>query len=440
MASNAASVRIELLAGGDVAQAPAGSHVLLEASSGALMHALRLSEGLFALRGGCTRTLQVMRSLPSAAVVHYPPPLGPSCDAERAQAAERARGLAGLSSEQVLSHLERAGADSKELSAGGEALVSELLCSFCVTGAARSWGATAAYRAERGRGSEAIRTQHSAPASALAAPPPVLRVSPAALPGALEASSCRSSTTSTAASQGAGSAWESSSALSQPHSTIGLPSRSHGSSESAGVASTSRSLPLEEEKGSSFTSTLQEKALATALHLGLKGPAARAAGAVAAVSCEGYALYREILEHNDQFDHRNINEDQYKERVCESAVSSSGRAMGGLAGAAAGQAAIPVPIVGAVVGGVLGAACGGYHANSLVRGAWRLSGAKAKGGDDLVRCVEHKPDMAEAANSGGVTLGSSDTDLGCSLTACSAPSPASLPRQEEEEEEEAYLL
>merc|ERR1712066_362455 len=63
--------------------------------------------------------------------------------------------------------------------------------------------------------------------------------------------------------------------------------------------------------------------------------------------------------------------------------------MGGFAGVAIGQAAIPVPLVGAVVGGVVGAACGGLHADSFARGMLRLSGNKAKGGDDLVRCVEH---------------------------------------------------
>lgn len=149
--------------------------------------------------------------------------------------------------------------------------------------------------------------------------------------------------------------------------------------------------PSSSDSASRLTAALQEKALATALHVGLRGPAARVAGAAAAVGLEGYGLYCEINEHGERLDNRSISEAQYQERVCESAVTSSGRAMGGLAGAAAGQAAIPVPIVGAVVGGVIGAACGGLHANSLARGAWRLTGGKAKGGDDLVRCIEHRP-------------------------------------------------
>jgi len=33
------------------------------------------------------------------------------------------------------------------------------------------------------------------------------------------------------------------------------------------------------------------------------------------------------------------------------------------------EASIPIPLVGAVVGGVVGAACGGFHANSMIRGA-----------------------------------------------------------------------
>merc|ERR1712232_1427 len=57
------------------------------------------------------------------------------------------------------------------------------------------------------------------------------------------------------------------------------------------------------------------------------------------------------------------------------------------------------PLVGAVVGGILGAAAGGMHANSLMTGALRLSGGKAKGGDDLVRCVEYKKPSAESSAS-----------------------------------------
>ncbi|CAE7530389.1 unnamed protein product, partial [Symbiodinium sp. CCMP2456] len=134
---------------------------------------------------------------------------------------------------------------------------------------------------------------------------------------------------------------------------------------------------------------LQEKAISTAIHVGCRGPAARVAGAAAAMTVEGYALYKEIGRHCEQLEGKNISSEQFTERICESTVSSSGRAIGSLAGAAVGQASIPVPVVGAVIGGVAGAACGGFYANSLVRGAWRLSGGKAKGGDDIVRCVEH---------------------------------------------------
>eukprot|EP00438_Fugacium_kawagutii_P031111 Skav214917 [mRNA] locus=scaffold2073:85523:86239:- [translate_table: standard] len=136
---------------------------------------------------------------------------------------------------------------------------------------------------------------------------------------------------------------------------------------------------------------VQEKAISTAIHVGCRGSAARAAGAAAAMTVEGYALYKEIGKHCEEFGEKNISSDQFAERICESTVSSSGRAIGSLAGAAVGQASIPVPIVGAVIGGVAGATCGGFYANSLVRGAWRLSGGSAKGGDDIVRCVEHGP-------------------------------------------------
>lgn len=140
-----------------------------------------------------------------------------------------------------------------------------------------------------------------------------------------------------------------------------------------------------------LTSTLRDKAISTAVHAGLRGPAARVAGAAAAIGFEGYGLYQELNEHGERLQENLISAGQYKDKVCESTVTSSGRAIGGLAGAAAGQVAIPVPVVGAVVGGLVGAAAGGLHASSLIRGAIRLSGGKQKGGDDLVRCVEHLP-------------------------------------------------
>lgn len=131
--------------------------------------------------------------------------------------------------------------------------------------------------------------------------------------------------------------------------------------------------------------------LSTAVHVGLRGPAAKIAGAAAAIGCEGYALYKDIGDHQQQRAKQNISSDQFKERVTDSTITSSGRALGGLAGAVAGQAAIPVPIVGAMVGGIVGAAAGGLHASSFSQGIMKLSGGRAKGGDDLVRCIEHKP-------------------------------------------------
>mmetsp|Transcript_67733 Transcript_67733/g.141574 ORF Transcript_67733/g.141574 Transcript_67733/m.141574 type:complete len:215 (-) Transcript_67733:384-1028(-) len=145
-----------------------------------------------------------------------------------------------------------------------------------------------------------------------------------------------------------------------------------------------------------LTSSVGEKTMGTALHVGLRtGHAARLAGAGLAFGCEGYTLYREVETHRQQLDSQAISNDQCQERIAESTVSSGGRALGGLAGAAVGQAAIPVPIVGAVLGGIVGAAAGGFQASSLIRGSLRLSGTQAKGGDDLVRCVEHAPSSAE---------------------------------------------
>jgi hypothetical protein len=154
-----------------------------------------------------------------------------------------------------------------------------------------------------------------------------------------------------------------------------------------------------DEPRSQLSNTVTEKAISTAVHVGMRGPAAKIAGAAAAIGCEGYALYKDIGEHSDALESRVISSGQFQERVAESTIASSGRAIGGLAGAVAGQAAIPVPVVGAVVGGVVGAACGGLHATSFSRGAFRLTGSKAKGGDDLVRCIEHKP-RSEVAQGG----------------------------------------
>lgn len=140
---------------------------------------------------------------------------------------------------------------------------------------------------------------------------------------------------------------------------------------------------------------LKEKGLNAVLHAGLRGgQVAKVAGVAAALSCEGYNLYQEVVQHGEKHKEGNINSDQYQERICESAVTSSSRCVGGLAGAAVGQAAIPVPVVGALIGGLVGAAAGGLQANSMVRGALRLSGSQAKGGDDLVRCVEYTPNAS----------------------------------------------
>jgi len=333
------AVRIELLPDGDVAGAAPGEHAVFEAASGSLLHALRLRDSFFALRCGRIQTFQVSRKLPSASLVRYPPPFAPTSEVERAQVLERAESFIGLEPDQVRRHLVQAGMDEH---VECEALLAESLMTFCVTGMCRCWHVGEAHKLAR-------------------------------LPRALE----------------------------QPKvldTQIRCPDDvSNMDSDSAGNRNAlNGSKPATSTNGTpglqNLPDKLQEKALSTAIHMGCRGPAARAAGAAAAMTVEGYALYKEIGKHCELHEAKNISSDQLTERVCESTVSSSGRAMGSLAGAALGQASIPVPVVGAVIGGVAGAACGGFYANSLVRGAWRLSGGKAKGGEDIVRCVEHAPE------------------------------------------------
>jgi hypothetical protein len=345
------TVEIEKLADGDISPAPVGSHVVLEAASGSLLHCLRMPNGgLLALRAGRVQSFQVAQRLPAAALVRYPTPLAANTEAEVAQVIDRAQSLLGLSLEQVTSRLTASGLNEKELSEGAskEALVAECLIAFCTTGMSRNWKISEAYR-------ESKRSKVP-----LFGPQAILPSHPSA--------SLQGSTQSYADESPYNDSTE-------DNSTNG------GSSPSlilSGPLSASEKL----------THKLKEKAISTAVHLGCKGPAAKVAGAAAAVTVEGYALYREISNHGEHLESKKISQEQYQERICESSVTSSARAIGGLAGAAVGQAAIPVPLVGALVGGVIGGACGGFHANSLVRGAMRLSG-RAKGGDGLVRCVEH---------------------------------------------------
>lgn len=394
--ASAARLDIKKLPDGDASAAPLGAHVVLEAPNGALMHAVRMSaeEGLVALRSGSVRAFQIARRLPAAAVVRYPPPLGPSSAMEEQQAVLRAREWIGLSSSEVVERLVRAGAD-EEIFARGDAqdLVAECFAGFCVTGSALLWKVAEAYKAPAGPPlAEKPEASKASPLFASSS-----SRGPEASSGARNASSSSSS-----ASFGAplGRAEEEASDVRNPSSSsFGAPLvRDEEASRARNSSSSSFGAPLVAEEqeswfpSSSGMTTFQEKALHTALHAGLKnGAVAKTAGAVAAISCEGFNLYQNITEHTDQLKESKISDDQYQEKICESSVTSSGRVMGGLAGAAVAQAAIPVPVVGALVGGMVGAAAGGLHANSLVRGALRLSGSQAKGGDNLVRCVEHQP-------------------------------------------------
>lgn len=354
------TVLLEPLTGGDPNLAPIGAHVVLEANGGAMLHVVRMPDGLVALRGGRVQHFQVARALPAASVVRYPPPFELLSAAEATQALERARGLVGLDAVELAARLESSGADAGELAAGGEAVVSECLCSFCTTGVSKWWRVAEAYRAGK---------QQAATVEAVSAP--------------LGSPGSRVLADSAVALCAEGSPFQSRSADFSP-----LQTSSAGTSpkETASVETTETSAPRTQ-----LSKTLQDKAIHTAAHVALRGPAAKIAGAAAAIGCEGYNLYQDVGGHSEQLENKNISKDQFQERVAESTIQSSGRAIGGLAGAAAGQAAIPIPLVGAVVGGVLGAAAGGMHASSFARGAFRLSGSKARGGDDLVRCIEHKP-------------------------------------------------
>eukprot|EP00930_Biecheleria_cincta_P010655 TRINITY_DN1128_c0_g1_i2.p1 TRINITY_DN1128_c0_g1~~TRINITY_DN1128_c0_g1_i2.p1 ORF type:complete len:385 (+),score=73.12 TRINITY_DN1128_c0_g1_i2:30-1157(+) len=343
VSTGALEVRLKLLPDGDIGPTLTGDHLVLEAASGSRLQALRLQDGLLALRGGRVQTFQVARRLPAAFVVRYPAPFAPSTEAERLQVTERARALLGLGVDEVSRQLVGSGILEEDLRRGGEALVAESMVSFCITGMSRCWGVA-----------EACRMKRNADAASL-------------LRKVAENSQQEGQVTEHAPSPCA--------AANSPQ-----PSKANAAFEKGSLAER-------------VTGKLQEKALSTALHLGCRGPAARVAGAAAAMTVEGYALYKEIDGHRAQLHRQTISTDQYTERACESFVSSSGRAIGSLAGAAMGQAAIPVPVVGAVIGGVIGGTAGGFHANSLIKGAWRLSGGKAKGGDDLVRCVEYDPPL-----------------------------------------------
>ncbi|CAE7216506.1 unnamed protein product [Symbiodinium pilosum] len=333
--------RVELLRDGDVCGVLPGQHTVFEADSGSLLQALRLKDSFMALRRGRVQTFQVSRQLPSASLVRYPPPFGPISEVECGQVLQRAEGFLGLDISEVRERLLQLGLSDQ---AGVEA-VAESLVSFCVTGVCRLWNVEDAHKRARRASATAEVRESSLKCSGTAAR--VLRCDDV--------------------------------------SNIVDDDAGHRNSKPLPGA-----LPAVPEK-------LQEKAISTAIHVGCRGPAARVAGAAAAMTVEGYALYKEIGRHCEQLEVKNISSDQFTERICESTVSSSGRAIGSLAGAAMGQASIPVPVVGAVIGGVAGAACGGFYANSLVRGAWRLSGGKAKGGDDIVRCVEHTTDMSTPA-------------------------------------------
>uniref|UniRef100_A0A7S1F822 Uncharacterized protein n=1 Tax=Noctiluca scintillans TaxID=2966 RepID=A0A7S1F822_NOCSC len=338
----ASGVILDPLPGGALDTAPIGAHVVLEAASGALLHAVRVSDGLVALRAGMVRHFQISRNPPSAAVVRYPPPFSWPSEVEQRQVVERTRLLLGLDLSGTTAALQQAGG---VLDLANEAMVSECAASFCVTGLGRSWNIGAAYEASR------------------ATPTPTnIRVEEGP---ATQRHQVLASSSGRAACEDSG--------------------------ERGGAEAMRHAPSAEAAHMNSVVEVLGESAMTSALHVGFRSSAAKTCGSVAAAGFEGYALYREVGEHGDKLDQKKISADQYQERVSESTITSAARAVGGLAGAGMGQLLVPVPVVGAVVGGVCGAAMGGFQATSFASGMLRLAGNKAKGGDDLVRCVEHLP-------------------------------------------------
>mmetsp|Transcript_75314 Transcript_75314/g.140432 ORF Transcript_75314/g.140432 Transcript_75314/m.140432 type:complete len:400 (+) Transcript_75314:32-1231(+) len=369
----------------ELCRIPLGAHLLLEAPGGAVLHAVVVHAAgqpeedvgdpgarvcsLVALRSGVVRQFQVTKAPPGLAVVRYPPPCSDPSPEERLQAVKRASAFTGQSAEQVCSTLLQAGATA-------EANVCETLVSYCVTGIARCWHITEEHSRRRSQGKVAQSAEEAPAAAALPAPLlPALVVQAGELDGTRE-----------------------------PAKQLTAPSSSpRNESSPPAIKQEASSVP------DALSSVIGEKAVATGVHLCLKsGAAAKVAGAAATFGCEGYALYQEVSAHSEKLEKGDMSNDQFQEKVSESTITSAGRAMGGLAGVAVGQAAIPVPLVGAVVGGVLGATCGGLHANSFATGMLRLTGGKARGGDDLVRCIEHKSPETENILPAQVRVGGTD--------------------------------
>jgi len=387
---------------------------VLESPSGALLHALRLADGgLVALRGGRVCQFRVARAPPVSVVVRYPTPFGASTDVERSQVAERAQGLVGATLAELLPRLVAAGAEEEATLSGGESLAAEGLASLCATGTGRCWRVVELYHARKRRAAAELS---ASAASSSAASSQLLSASPHSELSAAAVSGCGSS--AAAAGTASPSVFDASESSWFSRPGITADDRAHDFNS-------------DDKNKNKF----KESAISGVVHVAARGPAARVAGAGIAVGFEGYNLYHDVQDHNEKLEQKEINDDQYKERVADSTITSSGRAIGGLAGAAMGQAAIPIPLVGAIIGGVVGGCAGGLHASSFATGMWKITGTSAKSaGHDMVRCVEHTS-TRPSASSNPFTAAASP--IAASAPAVEAAAPYEAPQRQRQEPSDA---
>lgn len=362
-------VQVVALPNGDISKAVAGAHVILEAGPGCYLHSLNLGNNqLVVYRKGRVSQTTISKALPSVKIVNYPPPHTLISEEQKSQAINRALQFCGKEAFELRQWLASVGASSEGLS---DSNLAETFCSYCVTGLPKRWNVMELYHAS-----------------------PVL---PKPIATSLATDPFRQQVTET---------WS----AGQVQETVGQVPAQHK--------------PVDRHNhfdSSHVQACVAEGATKRILQGGMHGPAARFAGAAAAVGCEAYRLYGEVQEKSQQLKDKVINQDQFTEGVTMCSVSASGRAMGGLAGAGVGQAMIPIPIVGAVVGGVAGAVVGGVHSETFASGVWRLSGNKAKAADN-VKCIEHKVDDQPCIRAEYTNHGPSE-DLACSVV------PGSLKEQ-----------
>ncbi|OLP86396.1 hypothetical protein AK812_SmicGene32513 [Symbiodinium microadriaticum] len=366
MVETGRSIRIDLLADGDLSGVIPGQHTVLEAASGSLLQALRLRDSFFALRCGLTSVaVSFGGHLPASlwafirgSETHNP------CRVHTSQVLERAKSFIGLDIPQELVPVDHS---CLVWSPGSMYSFKHLADTLDVlwSGSYKGEKSTEERAGLRAKSETACERQDSQLATR-----------------------CR--------------IWN----VEEAHKLTRLVALNPEHSQKAFPLSRSDDLANVDDGAGGLRAVpdkLQEKAISTAIHVGCRGPAARVAGAAAAMTVEGYARlwHHSVVQdfactdgerhaisvvqrnwsalraarQNDenrpvphilntpligQLEDKNISSEQFTAQI--SAVGKKA------------EASIPVPVVGAVIGGVAGAACGGFYANSLVRGAWRLSG------------------------------------------------------------------